>query len=195
MAETVDPAAWGAVPLDAPAGLTGASSPQPGRTPLRITIAPGAPPESSADPSDWGALPAPSFDQRFQGDAPVTTGASALKGTKLTIIGGNSYVPAQDAQVDALIHTGVLCRLLAFTELKFSNWGHITKRNVEHAKRPLAVRLAGFIGVLSCAAPMSEKCASRSRWPGSASEKGHYLAIDFANVLYLPFREATPSCS
>ena len=26
-----------------------------------------------------------------------------------------------NAQVDALIHTGILCRLLAFTELKFSN--------------------------------------------------------------------------
>ncbi len=35
--------------------------------------------------------------------APVTTGASPLKGTKLTIIGGNSYVPAQDGQIDALI--------------------------------------------------------------------------------------------
>src|SRR5438105_15245660 len=35
--------------------------------------------------------------------APVTTGASPLKGTKLTVIGGNSYVPAQDGQVDALI--------------------------------------------------------------------------------------------
>src|SRR5207302_3013149 len=35
--------------------------------------------------------------------APLTTGASALKGTKLTIIGGNSYVPAQDGQVNALV--------------------------------------------------------------------------------------------
>src|SRR5437879_13556870 len=35
--------------------------------------------------------------------APVTTGASALKGTKLTIIGGNSYVPAQDGLIDAMI--------------------------------------------------------------------------------------------
>ena len=35
--------------------------------------------------------------------APLTTGASPLKGTKLTIIGGNSYVPAQDGQVDALV--------------------------------------------------------------------------------------------
>ena len=35
--------------------------------------------------------------------APGTTGASPLKGTKLTIIGGNSYVPAQDGQVDALV--------------------------------------------------------------------------------------------
>src|SRR5438874_4494293 len=35
--------------------------------------------------------------------APVTTGASALKGTKLTIIGGNSYVPAQDGELDALV--------------------------------------------------------------------------------------------
>src|SRR5947209_8066140 len=35
--------------------------------------------------------------------APVTTGASPLKGTKLTIIGGNSYVPAQDGELDALV--------------------------------------------------------------------------------------------
>src|ERR1700724_1066998 len=35
--------------------------------------------------------------------APVTTGASALKGTKLTIIGGNSYVPAQDGELDAMV--------------------------------------------------------------------------------------------
>ena len=30
-------------------------------------------------------------------------GASALKGTKLTIIGGNSYVPAQDGELDDLV--------------------------------------------------------------------------------------------
>jgi len=35
--------------------------------------------------------------------APVTTGASPLKGTKLTIIGGNSYVPAQDGELDDLV--------------------------------------------------------------------------------------------
>src|SRR4051794_11742992 len=35
--------------------------------------------------------------------APLTTGASPLKGTKLTIIGGNSYVPAQDGELDALV--------------------------------------------------------------------------------------------
>src|SRR5207244_7503042 len=35
--------------------------------------------------------------------APVTTGANSLKGTKLTIIGGNSYVPAQDGELDALV--------------------------------------------------------------------------------------------
>ena len=33
----------------------------------------------------------------------MTTGASALKGTKLTIIGGNSYVPAQDGELDDLV--------------------------------------------------------------------------------------------
>ena len=35
--------------------------------------------------------------------APGTTGASPLKGTKLTIIGGNSYVPAQDGLIDNMV--------------------------------------------------------------------------------------------
>src|SRR5215217_5662309 len=35
--------------------------------------------------------------------APVTTGANPLKGTSLTIIGGNSYVPAQDGLIDAMV--------------------------------------------------------------------------------------------
>ena len=35
--------------------------------------------------------------------APGATGASPLRGTKLTIIGGNSYVPAQDGELDALV--------------------------------------------------------------------------------------------
>jgi multiple sugar transport system substrate-binding protein len=35
--------------------------------------------------------------------APAANGASSLKGTKLTIIGGNSYVPAQDGELDALV--------------------------------------------------------------------------------------------
>jgi multiple sugar transport system substrate-binding protein len=53
--------------------------------------------------------------------APVTTGASPLKGTKLTIIGGNSYVPAQDGQVDALVKqlsadTGMDARLERFAD-------------------------------------------------------------------------------
>jgi multiple sugar transport system substrate-binding protein len=38
-----------------------------------------------------------------QTTAPVTTGASPLAGTKLTILGGNSYVPAQDKLVDDLV--------------------------------------------------------------------------------------------
>src|SRR5437868_13789390 len=49
----------------------------------------------AAPPTAAGAAPSKA--------APVTTGASALKGTKLTIIGGNSYVPAQDGELDALV--------------------------------------------------------------------------------------------
>src|SRR5258708_12032130 len=60
--------------------------------------------------------------------APVTTGASALKGTKLTIIGGNSYVPAQDAQVDSLIKqlsadTGMAPRPKPFSDAPISAKG------------------------------------------------------------------------
>ena len=57
------------------------------------SAAPAASP--AAPPTAAGAAPSKA--------APVTTGASALKGTKLTIIGGNSYVPAQDGELDALV--------------------------------------------------------------------------------------------
>ncbi len=75
------------------------------------SAAPAASP--AAPPTAAGAAPSKA--------APVTTGASALKGTKLTIIGGNSYVPAQDAQVDALIKqlsadTGMDARLERFAD-------------------------------------------------------------------------------
>src|SRR5207248_11174699 len=49
------------------------------------------------------AAPAAPTAGRVSKAAPVTTGASALRGTKLTIIGGNSYVPAQDGELDALV--------------------------------------------------------------------------------------------
>ena len=57
------------------------------------SAAPAASP--AAPPTAAGAAPSKA--------APVTAGASALKGTKLTIIGGNSYVPAQDGELDALV--------------------------------------------------------------------------------------------
>jgi multiple sugar transport system substrate-binding protein len=53
--------------------------------------------------------------------APGTTGASPLKGTKLTIIGGNSYVPAQDGLLDATVKqlsddTGMDARIERFAD-------------------------------------------------------------------------------
>jgi multiple sugar transport system substrate-binding protein len=62
--------------------------------------APSAPPAGApATAAPAGAAPAAAAATV----APVTTGASPLKGTKLTIIGGNSYVPAQDGELDDMV--------------------------------------------------------------------------------------------
>ncbi len=54
------------------------------------TGAPPAPPTAANAPAAANATPG-------------TTGASVLKGTKLTILAGNSYVPAQDGELDDLV--------------------------------------------------------------------------------------------
>ena len=57
----------------------------------------------AAAPAASPAAPPTAVGAAANKAAPVTTGASALKCTKLTIIGGNSYVPAQDGELDALV--------------------------------------------------------------------------------------------
>ncbi len=63
--------------------------------PANPTTAAAAPAKPTTAPAAGGAAGATA--------APGTTGASALKGTKLTILAGNSYVPAQDGLLDNMV--------------------------------------------------------------------------------------------
>ncbi len=64
--------------------------------------APAAAP-TSAPPAPTTAASAPTPAPAPANATPGTTGASPLKGTKLTILAGNSYVPAQDGELDDLV--------------------------------------------------------------------------------------------